>query len=344
MAPPSSVQPPRSALVQRTVEYRVSGALNGVTPTDGTASIDEENIWVVPVDGDAGLFDPSRFSDGRGSIANRYVDWIEVVLASGVAPAGARISIVDANSLVPTIANVIELRRIANIAGQARYYSDQPFFVSQCTSISIRGILAPSAGRYHRVLFGVKQPTSPFEEALLVNAMCACQPTILSGDGGGISPGGGGDTLQVYDFSNGSILLGTATGPAYFFFSSALPDPESFFNASNAAFTDPSVTPEEVGSVKLAIRAGSLTRIVLRSTVSFTYRWFIDVSVGGGAFVRTFVMAANAVLAANTTTIVVPTTVVSFGAGDRYRVGMTVTGSNITTQLQVSIEITTPAP
>lgn len=343
MAPPSSVQPPRSALVQRTVEYRVAGALNGVTPADGTASIDEENIWVVPVDGAAGLFDPSRFSDASASIANRYVDWIEVVLASGVAPAGARISVVDANRLVPTVANIIELRRIANLAGQARYYSDRPFFVSQCTAISIRGILAPSAGRYHRVLFGVKQPTSAFEEALLVNALCACQPTIPSGDGGGVSPAGG-DTLQVYDFSNQQLLLGTATGPAYFRFSSGLPDPESFLNVSNATLTDDPVNPDPSSTEKLAIRAGSVTRLILRATVGFTYRWFVDVAVGAGAFSRTFAMAANAVLPANTTTIVVPDTVVSFGAGDRYRVGLLVTGANVTTQLQVSVEVTTPAP
>lgn len=77
MAPPYALRP-------LTIEFRVTGSLDGVTPSPefaippaaGSPVVPTENKVVIDVDGNLGLVDLTGIPDGRGQYANRLIKWI----------------------------------------------------------------------------------------------------------------------------------------------------------------------------------------------------------------------------------------------------------------------------
>lgn len=148
-------------------------------------------------------------------------------------------------------------------------------------------------------------------------------------------------SVQRASYSFSSEVLSLSSGvDTYFRFSGQFADPgggvtrdeaASILNANEGIVT--------ISSEKFATRAGSLTRLILRGTAPVLYQWFVDVDSGGG-YVRTSAMAAPALLASNTTTVIDPDVVVEFAVGDRIRSGLLIT-SNAVLDLQAELEIST---
>lgn len=351
MAPvPSSAQPHAGILAQRTVEYRIAGAVDGLTVPDGTVTIDEENVFVVSVADDAGIFDPTRFIGGNAALGNRYIEWIEVILDGGVIPLGSRISIVDDNNLVPSVGSILELRRIADIGGQPRFYSSLPFTVYQCTAIAVRGIPPASSDRPTRVLFGLRQPTTPYEEAALAQAWCSCFPSIAQGGGGTPAEA---VSLQVYSFSSSN--LATIPGGTQDFFGgiSAYLDVPTYASVTfNNSLTGSLIPLGRVAAVnpattRLTIRPGTVTGFVIRvfntgGVPIPSVEPFVEVAVGGGAFVHTALAAPQ--LVPPNTNFAFAVNPVAFPVNARLRFGFTTdTLTDITFDAMIDVEITTPS-
>jgi hypothetical protein len=337
---PTSAQPFHSLLVQRVVAYNVEGALDGVTPARGTASIDEEDFNVVDIVGAAGIFDPSRIPSAQSSMGDRYIEWLEVIPSSLLIGGEAFVVVArELGDLMPAFGSrvILDLPSEQPEMGDQFYYTTEPIFVPQCADIRIGGF--DSGARPNLIRMGIRTPTTSYEDALLRGAWC-CGVQLATGgagDGGG-GGGGSGDQLsrQTQTFSTSTLSM--SVGPSYYLqFSSGVTTEPLADNASESILQDnEGVVP--ISAEKFAIRAGTVSALVIRTSTPIIIDAFVELAVGAGAFVRT-VAAAGVAVAANTN-VVVPIEPVEFEADTRIRVGYT-SAVNAVADVQAELELTT---
>lgn len=343
MTIPTSAAPIAGVLVQRTVDYEVTGALDASTPAVGTSVIDEVNTNVVTVNGDAGRFDPSRIDAALVAMGNRYIEWIEIVPAIPIV-AGAFYAVVrplqdeQGNDLIPAFGAeaILDVPFSQPQAGASSFFTEDPFFVPQAAEIRIGGFAA-SATRRNQVFMGIRMPTTAWEEALMMNAWCCAGAPPSPGSG---SSGGGGTEVsrETQTFSSLGLVMDPA-GPSYYFHFSAAVDPTlPSLNASESILVD-NEGFVQISGEKFAQRAGSITALEFRSSVPLVCNFFVELAVGVGAFVRTFV--ANAVAIPANTNVAVPITVTPYDVDTRIRFGYTVDSPPIAGDVQAQLEFTT---
>lgn len=332
---------PKSALQQWTVQYNVSGQLDGLTPApDATnAPKNEENVWIVDVPGALGIIDPD-LGGGRGSFGDRFITFIRI--ESDVPfPLIFAVAVVDASLLVPDL-GIVVTRQVTStdIVGETVYTSTECIYVAQGKALSIGRIVAPPPGSVYRVTIGVRAAATGDDEARLAR-MCCC---LNGGDGSAGGGGGGGGVspiappvYQSLSFSSIALSVGDALGDAYFRFAAdyQLDAEDDTVNQALSIITSGEGEPNP-SAVRMMTRAGSVSRLVIRGTAPALYQWFVEVDSGGG-FVRTYVMDAPVLLVADTTTVVDADTIVTYAAGDRIRSGIEFT-TNAVLDLQISLE------
>lgn len=149
-----------------TVEYLVTGALDGVTPAE---PIDFEttpfNLATQVYEGGTqallGLIDPDLISGG-GSIGSRQIPFLWIDTAA-VGQAGAAVEVVGVRA-----ADDVALQKVVeNLVGQAGAFVDRGFQVAQGSAIRIQGFTAP-AGTPIRVRISICVPKRSSDYSLQV--------------------------------------------------------------------------------------------------------------------------------------------------------------------------------
>lgn len=327
----------KGSLKQWSVEYVVSGMLDGVTtaPAANDAAPNEEGVAVVAAS-NLGIIDPDLFG-GRAARGDRQIVWLRIESAVPF-PIGFEIWRVDATLSPPR-----QIQRIspASIVGQTIFTTTECLYIPQGQALQIIRGAANPVGLPARVSIGVRGASSADDEARMMSA-CCCQSGGGAGSGGG---GGGGipspqrhiETFSTQSFTTPGADNGTYFGFGAYYFN---PTPLTFMQQSNAIFNadEGTISP---AAIKLMIRAGSVTNIAILTTfaLGFTGQPFIEISTGGGAFVRTFLTAAPQVFAVNTVTIV-PCTGGAWAVADRIRVGINITTEVLLSDLFAEVEIT----
>ena len=343
-------QTTKGALQQWTVTYEIAGAIDGVSLVPSAADfgvVDEEGVIRVQTD-QLGIIDPDLLG-GRASMGDRFITLIRIETASPI-PIGFAMSVVDASLAVPTL-GIIEVRRITppSVVGQTSYISTECTYVPQGQALRLSSIGAPPPGQVHRVTITVRAAVTSDDEARLA-AACCCQSDADDGGGSRGPAGPAGpptESVQSFDFSTELISLGGDSTLAFFAFNAGYVtvDSEVGITRNLALSIQPSsgIGPAERAWNKMAMRAGTVTAMTLRADVgALSYRAFVDVGPGGGAYVRQYLMPAGVVLPGATVTAVTIVTPVSFVAGDRIRVGIEITAGIASTALEATVEITTP--
>lgn len=335
-------QPKKGALKQCTIQYNVSGTLDGLTPAPSTQGIDPDEEGVIQVNVEnLGIVDPDVLG-GIASMGDRFLVWIRVESIVPF-PAGFRISKVDATLSVPSL-GIIELRRLTpTLTGERLFNNTQCNYIPQGQALQIGPSAVAPVGVPHRVWIEVRAATSGDDEARLA-AMCCCQAS--PGPGGQTMgppgpPGPPGESLsrQYYSFSTSGLSVGVAEDGSYFLWSAAYDGAEP----DNLAL---SIVNENEGFVpfsgqKIAIRAGTVTNMSMLNTVACELQPFVEVQAGGaGAFVRTL-MGPSVAVVANIVTAFTITDPVPFAAGDVIRCGVLAT-TDVTGDFYAEVEIETP--
>lgn len=150
-----------------TVDYRTD-ALDGDTPAPvvqpGVTTFDvESQIYRPPTQDAVGLIDPD-LSEG-GSIGPRAISQLMVALGSGVAPVGARVTVVARMDT-----GLVELAEVLNLEGLSVAYAD-PFVVPQGASLRLEGVT--SAGTLVRLTTDVTDDVCRVEAAIASAAAIA---------------------------------------------------------------------------------------------------------------------------------------------------------------------------
>lgn len=340
------LQPTKGALQQWTVQYEIAGAIDGteLAPSAVLFGVtDEEGVMRVATE-DLGIIDPD-LRGGRASMGDRFISFIRIETAVPM-PIGFAMSVVDASLSVPGL-GIIETRRITppTIAGTVEYISTECTYVPQGQALRVSSMPAPPPGEVHRITLGIKAAVTGDDEARLAEA-CCCQSEAESGGATPAPPDPEEfSAFQSFDFTTELIALNTATD-AYFGFSSAFvtTEPELVITRNYSGSIQPVTAAPGLsrGFIKMAMRAGTVTAMTLRADAAgITYRAFVEVSTGGGAFVRTYLMPAGVALPANTVTPVAIATPVSFIATDRIRVGLDITAGTYNGALDATVEIQT---
>ena len=183
---PPTENTPRGPLYQTVVEWRVEGALDGVTPAPGLTAdrnvviqrpTATEQIFVVEVDGNAGLFDPDA-DGGRAAYADRYIEWIRVVPATFPVPPTFFLGVVDASGEVPSVGNPIPIARLraGTFLPPAEYVAALDL-VPQGFVVQISGLPAPPPGLFHSVTMSVRAAMITYEDAQFeYNSCCLFDP------------------------------------------------------------------------------------------------------------------------------------------------------------------------
>jgi hypothetical protein len=351
-------------LNQFVVEWDVAGALDGATTAPGLQVVnngivagqqDEDAVFRIPVDGDAGIFDLDALGK-RGAYGDRYLQWIRIESAIPIPP-GMQVWIVDASALVPSLGVPIQLQEVTAgfvFVGQTSFYLSEIFLVPQGAAIQIIGIPEPPAGQTHAVKMGIRSASTAREDAKLENAMC-CVANQEAGGGGTPAPTET-PTRQFYDFSGDD--LETLAGPPqdyYFQFTSYMNVPLFAAATFNNNRSDTIMNPlsgeggiVSIAAEKLILRAGSATGLVMRllntggGVPLASVEPFIEIAVGPGAFVRTSLAPAQAMTP--NINVVFPVTPVDFPVDSRIRMGFTVTELTVFEfDMIASVEMTTPA-
>lgn len=337
----TSAPPIAGVLVTRVVDYEVAGALDGSTPAVGTSIIDDEQVNVVSIAGDAGRFDPSRIDAALQSMGNRYVEWISITPAVPPIAPGAFYVVAfplqdeQGNDLIPAFGPeaILEIPFSQPQAGDDNFFTTEPFVVIQGAEIRIGGF-GSSATRRNAVRMSIKNPTTAWEEAIVMDAWCCAGTPPAPGNGGS---GGGGSTVSRETQTFSVLGLDMLEGPSYYFqFSAAItPDPIAL-NASEGILVDnEGIVP--ISAQRFAQRPGTITGLVFRTSAPIIASFFVELSVGAGAFVRT-VVATDVVIPSNSNeTIAIAA--VPFDVDTRIRFGYTVT-TNATADVQAQLEFT----
>ena len=333
-------QPVKGALQQWTVQYVVTGNLDGdaLAPSAQEFGVPNEEGTILVPTGNLGIIDPDLLG-GRATMGDRFVNFIRIETAIPM-PVGFAMSVVDATRP----AQIVETRRITppTVVGTTSYISTECVYVPQGQALRLSSMVRPVQGQFHRITIGVRAAVTGDDEARLASA-CCCQSEAETGGAQPEPPPEELAVRQVYDFSHMSIVLDSDLDTYLRFSAGAVGTPETtLLNESNMPQNEviPGPVPITNSATKLALRAGSVTLFAIRSSAPITVRFFVDVSVGAGAFVRTFAMAASQLLVANTTTVITPSMIATFAAGTRYRVGFTIDEASASTELSISVEIT----
>lgn len=147
---------------------------------------------------------------------------------------------------------------------------------------------------------------------------------------------------QYMAFSGTS--LSAVPNPLDFFFRfSANLDATAFPNAQN--LSDSIIAEQDIGpgisAQRLAVRSGSFTRLVMRSSVDIaSVQPWVEIAVGAGPFVRSFISGPT-FMGGETNTIfdIGP---IDYPIGSRYRAGYTTDGlSSFDYDMQSELEVTT---
>jgi len=332
---------------------------DGLRTTGGTidkAQQDEEGVYRISQATACAIFDLDALGKDA-AFSERYMQWIRVESGSagGIVP-GFQIFVVFRH---PTSGDYIPLQEITAgfvFVGAAFFYLSEIFHIPQGAALMIVGLGVPDAGELNRVKFSVQAGSSALEDAALHRAMC-CNSSSEGGDvgppgppgpagpPGPIGPPGPAGTSVSLDFLSFSTAIITMadTNFGHYFQWSASYDPGGPIDRSDAILA---VIGEEdllalPGAVKLSIRPGVITSLVVRSETPFIGTFFVELAVGAGAFVRTDVTAA-VLLVANTNQVI-PIDLVPFAANTQIRFGYTVT-TNAVGAVIAELEIATPIP
>ncbi len=172
---------PAGPLLQCVLEWRIIGALDGVTVAPGLET--NNNILtqkptnfgdplVIEVPGAAGLFNPDGFGDSA-TRADRYLQWIRFVPAAFPIPAGFRLQIVDASGLVPSVGAFQILEQIhAGVFSAPAFYLAEMNFCPQGSVVRVDGLGAAPPGRFHRLTMGVRSATEVQDDPALDQSSC----------------------------------------------------------------------------------------------------------------------------------------------------------------------------
>ncbi len=355
------------ALHNFTVQWNVGESLDGTTIAEGLiqeggilvdqkGQQDEEGTFIIDNGGDAGIFDVDAFGKD-GSYGERYLRWIRVESGAGALPPTFQIFIVFRHPTNGSYVRIQEITRSFVFAGDTVFYLGEIFHLPQGTAIQIvaPGLGPAPVGIPHRVKLSVVAGTSSLEDADLHRAMCCnsaseggdvgppgpAGPAGPEGPEGPPGPAGTSASLDFLSFSSQSLPIVSTNFGHYFTWSGSY-DPIAPTDSSDAIIA---VVAEEdlvtlPGAVKLSIRAGVITSLVIRTETPFIATFFVELSVGAGAYVRT-VVAAAVVLAANTN-INVPLAQVPFAANTRIRFGFTSTTNAAASNVNAELEIATP--
>lgn len=337
---PKIFQPIKGQLQQWVVEYIVNGELDAVTPAPSAndAPLDEEGVRVVRVQGPLGLISPYLLG-GIATRADRYVVFFRIQ-SNDAFPPGFAVTVVDATGVVPSL-GIIPLRQISppSIIGRRSFITTECFLISQGQALQIGPLGASAPDTPHRIWIGVRGAMTGDDEARL-GQMCCCQSQAgLGSDGGdGESPIVAGPS-ETFSFSSEALAVGEGGDTdAYFRFSGNFSDNgEGVIRNESEAIINSNEGVVSQSANKITLRAGAFARLALRGTAPILYQWFVEVEEGG-VFTRTYLQAAPELLVANTTTIVEPDTIVSFGSGTRIRTGITVS-TNAVLDLAAELEL-----
>lgn len=327
-----------------TVQWNVGESLDGATIAEGLLQQggildprnqqDEEGTFIIENPGDAGIFDVDALGKD-GAYGERYLRWIRVESSAGALPAGFQVFIVFRH---PTNGSYIRLQEITAgfvFAGDTVFYLGEMFHLPQGSALQIvaTGLGPAPVGIPHRVKISVVAGTSALEDAALHRAMC-CD-----------SASGGGDDdptsflyRQQFAFSSTEFSVGTGEDGVYVQWSAT-------WNGNDALAVQNSalaIVREDEGSLPIGsqlyvFRARTLNAMVVRTSAPFNARAFAEVSVGGGAFVRTFIAAPQLFAAGEN---IVPVVAYAIPAGALLRVGLLVS-TNAVVELNIDLEITT---
>ena len=332
-----------------TVQWDIDGAVEGTfldaEIADGLATTggvidkgqqDEEGVFRITQSGEVAIFDLDALGK-NACLGERYLLWIRVEPGSAAGlPVGFNVFIVYHEATIDEYIVLQEITAGFVFGGNAFFYLGDIFHVPQGAALLITGVPAPDPGNVNRVKFSVQAGSTALEDAALHRAMCC------SGSTGEDDEPVSSVSLQHYDFSALGLLMAAVNFGHYFTWSGS----QDASGPTNSALAILAVVAEEdlatiPGATRLTLRTGAVTRLTIRSTAPIIANFFVEASVGGGAFVRTFI-ATGVAVAANTNEVVAITQF-PFVEGTRLRAGYT-TDNNAAADVIVELEIATPIP
>jgi hypothetical protein len=256
---------------------------------------------------------------------------------------------VDDTALDPSLGVPLQLQEVTlgqTFTGLSSFYFAEMFLVPQGCAIQIVGLGPAPAGTSHGVKMGIRSASTGREDANLQGAMCCEEGAGTSG--GGTPTPTPSPSREYYTFSS-TALSAPIGGQDFYFQFGALLDVATFgasganSNVSNSIL-DFSEGAASISAEKLSVRAGSVTGLVMRLTGVVPpldgVQPFVEVAVGGGAFVRTYTAAAQPMGPNNNLDFLVAP--VAFPVNARIRAGYTTTSLTIVDYtMQAELEITT---
>lgn len=331
-----------------TVQWDIDGAVDGTVSdapiADGLATTggvidrnqqDEEGVYrITQSTTRASIFDLDALGKDA-ALAERYLQWIRVESGSAAGiPLGFQIFVVFRH---PVSGDYIPLQEITAgfvFAGASSFfYLGEIFHIPQGAALMIVGLPEPDPGEVNRVKFSVQAGSSALEDAALHRAMC-CD---------GASGEGEDDPAaflyrQQFAFSSTEFSVGTGEDGIYVQWSATWNGNDALAVQNSALAIvreDEGAIP--IGSQLFVFRARTLNAMVVRTSAPFNARAFAEISVGGGAFVRTFIAAPQLFAAGEN---IVPVVAFPIPAGALLRVGLLVS-TNAVVELNIDLEITT---
>lgn len=333
--------------VQWDVDSAIDGSFVDARIADGLATTggvidkgqqDEEGVFRISQVGTVAIFDFDALGKDA-ALGERYLLWIRVEpgAAAGI-PVGFQAFIVFRH---PVSGEYIPLQEITAgfvFAGNAFFYLGDIFHVPQGAALMILNLPAPDPGGFNRVKISVQAGSTALEDAALHRAMCCSAPGTPGEDDEPV----GSVSLQHYDFSSLDLAMVDSNFGHYFTWSGSF----DAAGPTDSALAIVAVVAEEdlvtlPGATRLTLRSAAFTRLVIRTTAPFIATFFVEASVGAGAFVRTNI-AVGVVVPANEN-FVVPIAQFPFGEDTRLRAGYTVSTNAVATVI-VELEIATPIP
>lgn len=224
---PPSRRPP---FLQVTIEYRVLGELDGLTPAPNVSldpdspdfvPQDERGIRVVNVEGNLGLIDPDL--NGGGTQGSRCIPWVYLDTNGVVGAMDSQFGVVD---VVPEPGIMVPSGQISPrfaTGGLPDFFSRKPTIVPQGSALGIFGY--PAGGAEKIVRLNIVAPDDPLEWADIQHACCCADfpcpeppPTV--------------STISINQYEVGQTVEFDITGTAL-----GVGTPESFVPL-NYAFVD----------------------------------------------------------------------------------------------------------
>ncbi len=177
---------------QITVEYRVLGALDGVTPApvvnfsdpngDDFVAPNEQGVRVVEVEGNLGLIDPDF--NGGAAQGDRCIPWVYLDTDGVAGEADAQFAVLDNVPEEGILTPAAQVAPRFATGGTDVFFSERPTEVPQGSVLGVTGY--PSGGRVKIVRVNVVVPSDPLEWAEIQKACCCveasspCEPPDIT--------------------------------------------------------------------------------------------------------------------------------------------------------------------